>query len=813
MPKRKGSNEILSTSDCRKLKKLKEEEEDLKRIIQENEKNFKSNGRVVTRSEGETTKELITSPIEQQYTAPAMDEDNKVKLVGEYVEVKEDTSPGNNRPKGFGFVTSCESRPDGSVLMSARIDGRIYHNIPLCDITITSLFSVYRDVIGESKQTSPRKGKGERKPESVSHDDNDDDGSDGYTEIKDWQRIVTMLTNPRNKKKQKGWLRIEMKLNDHFVDDTPQNYHLKNEALKMANSKSSKVQTVPHYNFREKAQIICDYRVLETYLDISRKNHYNPRGKKRKMKKKNPLTLTNLLYAWGTTKASYSRWKREAYQAGIQRGLSSIAAHGNIWCGPEQEDNKSGSTVIDDMKICKQHFSPINVYINEKMRQHKQELIDNGAAISRSRTEVVQKRKEFRLEYENLSQTRKEQWAAKSRALISRQPLIKDQLITLLQKDNSLSYEGLSNGINHWCNPSTIRRWITTREGFKMYGEQIIPLLSTNQKSKHLQFAERYLNNWGNGKGRYLLLHYDEKWFWGMLLRKTAKKFDGLDPEVIRCYHKNHISKTMGIAVVGIAFEDTLENGGEGLKIVFQRCQSAKVAKRKVSKNGVEVRKKGDIFYVDCGVTGTLHGTAKDPKFALHSFFKDSVFPAIYKLVKPGGPYNGYTPVFQGDNAGPHKDDKFNKFVTNHCKEKGWLWEPQGPQMPHINVLDLSIFPAMSRRHSHIVRSLHGTRIVKGDEIWESAVRVWDVYPSCKIANAFVQTRRIAEKIVKSKGGNSFLSGVDGGIAAEIRKDFNATNVGNKRKDQKKIAFQGTNNYVEQPTTTIKYNKDGSVEM
>ena len=51
--------------------------------------------------------------------------------------------------------------------------------------------------------------------------------------------------------------------------------------------------------------------------------------------------------------------------------------------------------------------------------------------------------------------------------------------------------------------------------------------------------------------------------------------------------------------------------------------------------------------------------------------------------------------------------------------------------MPHINVLDLSVFPAMSRRHSHMVRSLHGTRVVnEEDEIWASAVRVWDAFLS-----------------------------------------------------------------------------------
>jgi|EP00979_Chaetoceros_neogracilis_P017908 hypothetical protein len=49
-------------------------------------------------------------------------------------------------------------------------------------------------------------------------------------------------------------------------------------------------------------------------------------------------------------------------------------------------------------------------------------------------------------------------------------------------------------------------------------------------------------------------------------------------------------------------------------------------------------------------------------------------------------------------------------------------------------------FPCMSRRHSsHESRSLHGTRVLKEDEIiWESAVKVWNYLPRSKIANALV---------------------------------------------------------------------------
>ena len=44
---------------------------------------------------------------------------------------------------------------------------------------------------------------------------------------------------------------------------------------------------------------------------------------------------------------------------------------------------------------------------------------------------------------------------------------------------------------------------------------------------------------------------------------------------------------------------------------------------------------------------------------------------------------------------------------------------------------DETAFSCMSRRHSHESRSLHGTRVLKEDEIiWESAVKVWNDLPS-----------------------------------------------------------------------------------
>ena len=63
-------------------------------------------------------------------------------------------------------------------------------------------------------------------------------------------------------------------------------------------------------------------------------------------------------------------------------------------------------------------------------------------------------------------------------------------------------------------------------------------------------------------------------------------------------------------------------------------------------------------------------------------------------------------------------------------------------------------FPCMSRRHSHESRSLHGTRVLKEDEIiWESAAKVWNYLPRSKIANAFVLAKWNSTENRGNQGG------------------------------------------------------------
>uniref|UniRef100_A0A6U5I0W1 Uncharacterized protein n=1 Tax=Corethron hystrix TaxID=216773 RepID=A0A6U5I0W1_9STRA len=220
-----------------------------------------------------------------------------------------------------------------------------------------------------------------------------------------------------------------------------------------------------------------------------------------------------------------------------------------------------------------------------------------------------------------------------------------------------------------------------SRKTFCYYAEHILPNLLPHQKENLKVFAVRLQNNWGQGGGKFLHVMFDKKWMWGLVVRQHAKscKKKGLQKKYLKAYHRNHINKVMLTAFTAFAFDDHFENGGGGEARDISRA-------------------------IDCAVTGSNDGTATDPKCCLQRIFKFHVFPAVRKLVGLGGRYEGYTPVGQGDGTGPHVETAFLQFLKESCEREGWVWEPQVVQMPHANILDLLVFPAISRRHCAIAR-------------------------------------------------------------------------------------------------------------
>ena len=123
---------------------------------------------------------------------------------------------------------------------------------------------------------------------------------------------------------------------------------------------------------------------------------------------------------------------------------------------------------------------------------------------------------------------------------------------------------------------------------------------------------------------------YDEKWFWGLVTLRGTKCCAklGLEQSSFRAYHRSHINKVMAIAFTSYAFENTIEDGGVSEKLLFVRAKGKKVAVKTqrvgvqkldgtIKYDGEIVRRKGDVYDVDCAVTGTNEGAVDDPKCPL----------------------------------------------------------------------------------------------------------------------------------------------------------------------------------------------------
>jgi hypothetical protein len=101
-------------------------------------------------------------------------------------------------------------------------------------------------------------------------------------------------------------------------------------------------------------------------------------------------------------------------------------------------------------------------------------------------------------------------------------------------------------------------------------------------------------------------------------------------------------------------------------------------------------------------------------------------------------------------------DNTFHTSVKEFCKSKTWKWEPQAPQMPHLNNLDVAVFPMMSKHQSALLQNY---LIVQAptDEIWRTAEQVWMDLGSAEIARGFILAYRIAKKVIDCRGKKTFL--------------------------------------------------------
>lgn len=454
------------------------------------------------------------------------------------------------------------------------------------------------------------------------------------------------------------------------------------------------------------------------------------------------------------------------------------------------------ASAIVDRKVARSWFTARRMYALNKRRADAA-----GDFASVSVGEAASRLAGAMAEYGTLGADVHARWEQRAREHDARQPGILEAILSVLEADPTRSFEQVASDVGDWCSGSTIRRFFASLS-YSSVLERVLPLMTALHRRKGVEFARHFRNNWGRGKGKYLLIHLDEKWFYGMLLRH-AKVCEALGLVKTHLYarHGNYLNKVLMLAVVGVAFTDSLENGGRGVRLGIHRAEAAKIAQQRQNETrtdpttgqvtrpseaegGRVVRNAGDTFWVDCEVTGSTSATSTKPKFSLLKFLRDILFPQVEAIVGEGGVFAGYTPIFQWDNAGPHSDKTLVSFAEAFCAARGWGWEPQAAQMPFSNVLDLLVFPKLSRQHAHLVRTSAGRSVGDKDVIWRHAKNAyWDL-SSVDIATGFVLAHRLMKKVIDANGGNHFLD--EGGVHSDVRRDFvpTADGQGVRRKDE-----------------------------
>ncbi len=101
--------------------------------------------------------------------------------------------------------------------------------------------------------------------------------------------------------------------------------------------------------------------------------------------------------------------------------------------------------------------------------------------------------------------------------------------------------------------------------------------------------------------------------------------------------------------------------------------------------------------------------------------------------------------------------------------------ELQASQGPYTNVLDLQVFPAMSKKHSELLQIFSNTQ-ADTERIWKITLEIWKGITSAMIPRAFILAYRIMSKIVETKGDTEWLR--NGTPHCHVRRDFLDTDRG-----------------------------------
>ena len=272
-----------------------------------------------------------------------------------------------------------------------------------------------------------------------------------------------------------------------------------------------------------------------------------------------------------------------------------------------------------------------------------------------------------------------------------------------------------------------------------------------------------------------VLSHMDEKWFFGIVIRKHNKSipFLGVMPVSHSVTHKSHINKTMAIASTAFApHNNNMESGGQALKVSLERVgahvKAPKTTYKRVYRDDGSYhypkqldnisKEEGKEYWTPMEITGSNEGNAKSPKFSLLKWFVEKEIPRLEEICQQVFTLTGKTIVirYQMDGAGPHRCAILLDKLRELFDLRGWILKFQPSQSPLTNIKDACIFPAMSKEVTAEQGLSHGSHVLETEQLWKVVTKCWEEFPAETIARAYAGHHQIVNAIAKCEGGDQF---------------------------------------------------------
>lgn len=172
------------------------------------------------------------------------------------------------------------------------------------------------------------------------------------------------------------------------------------------------------------------------------------------------------------------------------------------------------------------------------------------------------------------------------------------------------------------------------------------------------------------------------------------------------------------------------------------------------------LRRKGEPYFKSMEITGSNPGTAKEPKFDLLSFYRDTELPRLDALCAEVAAVTGKSKVvvrYQKDSAGPHTDGALNDFLNEKFQKRNLLLKFQPSNSPVCNIKDDCLFPALSKHISCEQGISKGSQVFAPDELWAAVTKCWEKFPLDTLARSYVRHSQIASAIAQCNGGDEFV--------------------------------------------------------